>query len=240
MTPTGGGRQAREQVTKMVEDQITIKGTREGVALAIGEGPWPELMAGLTARLRTTAAFFRKARVLMDVGARAVAASELEQAAQVLGQYEMSLVSVISTNAETQVAAREVGLGLVVPQPARAESEAWVLPSVEGILVRRTLRSGQIARHEGHVAVIGDVNAGAEIVAGGDVIVWGKVRGIVHAGAAGDDNAVVCALYLAPMQLRIGSYIARAPEGRGTRPRAPEMAFVRDGGIVVEPWHPHE
>ncbi len=220
----------------MADDQITVKGTRDGVALAIGEGAWPDLMAVLTARLDTTAAFFRKARVLMDVGARTVAAPELQQAAQVLSQYEMSLVSVISTNAETQEASRQVGLGLVVPQPAQPESDARSLPSVEGILLRRTLRSGQVARHEGHVAVIGDVNAGAEIVAGGDVIVWGRVLGIVHAGAGGDDNAVVCALYLSPVQLRIGPHIARAPEGRAKRPRGPEKASVRGGAIIVEPW----
>ncbi len=224
----------------MGDDQIVIKGTRDGVALAIGEGLWTELMARLAGRLQATAGFFRGARVLMDVGARPVSAADLDEAAHLLRRHEMSLVSVISTNAETQAAARTAGLGLVMPQPARSESEAPVLPYVEGILLRRTLRSGQVARHEGHVAVIGDVNAGAEIIAGGDVIVWGKVRGTVHAGAGGDENAIVCALYLAPVQLRIGPYVARAPEGRGTGPRAPETAFVRDGSIVVEAWRIHE
>ena len=222
----------------MNDDQITIRGTREGVALSLGDGPWAELMAGLAGRLRTTAGFFKGARVLMDIGSRAASADELTQAASLLAQHDMQLASVISTNAETQAAAREIGLGLVIPQPPRPDAQEALptLPSVEGILLRRTLRSGQVARHEGHVAIIGDVNAGAEIIAGGDVIVWGKVRGIIHAGAMGDDNALVCALYLAPTQLRIGSHITRAPEGRAMRPRAPEKAYVRDGAIVVEPW----
>ncbi|MCL6430568.1 MAG: septum site-determining protein MinC, partial [Anaerolineae bacterium] len=193
-------------------------------------------MARLAGRLEATRDFFKGARVLMDVGARTVSAAELQQAAQVLAGHGMSLVSVISTNAETQEAGRQAGLGLVLPQPAHADNQVRTLPFVEGILLRRTLRSGQVARHEGHVAIIGDVNAGAEIIAGGDVIVWGKVRGIVHAGAGGDENAVVCALYLAPTQLRIGPYIARAPEGRAMRPRGPEKAYIRDGAIVVEPW----
>jgi len=105
-----------------------------------------------------------------------------------------------------------------------------------GVLVRRTLRSGQVVQHPGHVVVIGDVNPGAEIVAGGDVVVWGKLRGIVHAGATGDDGAVVCALSLTPLQLRIGNHIARAPEGREGLPERPEMASVQDGEIVAEPW----
>ena len=224
----------------MAEEQIVIKGTRDGVSLSIGNGDWADMMAGLQGRLRSTAAFFRGARVLMDVGARAISRSDIEQAAQVLKPYEMSLVSVISTSAETQAAAREAGCGLAVPQPHRTEGEVHGLPFVEGILLRRTLRSGQVARHDGHVAVIGDVNAGAHIIAGGDVIVWGKVRGIVHAGAMGDETAVVCALYLAPTQLRISSHIARAPEERHLRPRAPERACIRDGNIVVEAWRLRE
>ncbi|HID62274.1 MAG TPA: septum site-determining protein MinC [Anaerolineae bacterium] len=105
-----------------------------------------------------------------------------------------------------------------------------------GILVRRTLRSGQVVQHPGHVVVIGDVNPGAEIIAGGDVVVWGKLRGVVHAGATGNDGAVVCALSLTPLQLRIGNHIARAPEGREGLPERPEMASVQDGEIVAEPW----
>jgi len=105
-----------------------------------------------------------------------------------------------------------------------------------GVLIRRTLRSGQVVQYPGHVVVIGDVNPGAEIIAGGDVVVWGKLRGIVHAGATGDDEAMVCALSLAPLQLRIGNHIARAPEGREDLPERPEMASVQDGEIVAEPW----
>jgi septum site-determining protein MinC len=109
-----------------------------------------------------------------------------------------------------------------------------------GILVHRTLRSGQrsgqVIQHPGHVVIIGDVNPGAEIIAGGDVIVWGKLRGIVHAGATGDDGAVVCALSLTPLQLRIGNHIARAPEGREGLSEWPEMASVQNGEIVAESW----
>ena len=83
--------------------------------------------------------------------------------------------------------------------------------------------------------MLGDVNPGAEIVAGGDIIVWGKLRGTVHAGAMGNDSAIVCALNLAPTQLRIAQYIARSPEGRRRKP-TPEVARVRNGQIVAESW----
>jgi septum site-determining protein MinC len=82
--------------------------------------------------------------------------------------------------------------------------------------------------------VIGDVNAGAEIIATGNVVVWGRIRGNVQAGVNGDTAAVVCALDLAPTQLRIADAIATSPKRRG-KPE-PEVALVRDGKIVAERW----
>jgi septum site-determining protein MinC len=90
-------------------------------------------------------------------------------------------------------------------------------------------------RHPGHIVIIGDVNPGAEVVAGGDIVVWGRLRGLVHAGALEDENAVICALELAPTQLRIASHIARSPEERPVKP-VPEKASIRDGQIVAVPW----
>jgi septum site-determining protein MinC len=105
-------------------------------------------------------------------------------------------------------------------------------------VIKRTLRSGQVIHHPGHVVIIGDVNPGAEIRAGGSVIVWGRLRGIVHAGA--DDarraEAVVCALHLAPLQLRIGDYVARAPAD-DDHEIVPEMASIQGNQIVAEPWN---
>jgi septum site-determining protein MinC len=108
----------------------------------------------------------------------------------------------------------------------------------EAILVQRTLRSGQVLHHPGHVVVIGDVNPGAEIRAGGSVVVWGRLRGTVHAGVGEGqgENAVVCALQLSPTQLRIGDFITRSPADDTDHDIVPEMASVQEGQIVAEPW----
>jgi septum site-determining protein MinC len=82
---------------------------------------------------------------------------------------------------------------------------------------------------------MGDVNPGAEIIAGGDVIVWGRLRGLVHAGALGDETAVICALSLNPTQLRISDQIAISPNGSKHKPE-PEKVSIRDGQIVAESW----
>ncbi len=106
-----------------------------------------------------------------------------------------------------------------------------------GLFLRRTLRSGQSIQHDGDICIIGDVNPGAEVLAGGDVVVWGSLRGLVQAGAGGNTDAVICALQLAPTQLRIADARSRGPEpGSFAAGQAPEMARITDGRIIVEPW----
>ncbi len=83
--------------------------------------------------------------------------------------------------------------------------------------------------------VLGDVNPGAEIVAGGDILVWGVLRGMVHAGYPDNEQAMVCSLQLSPVQLRIAHLLSRPPEGFAAQPR-PEVAVIRQGQIVVETW----
>jgi septum site-determining protein MinC len=82
--------------------------------------------------------------------------------------------------------------------------------------------------------VLGDVNPGAELVVQGSVIIWGRLRGAVHAGSGGDADAVVCSLEIAPMKLQIADHIWEMPAG--DLEARPGMARVRDGGIVIEAW----
>jgi septum site-determining protein MinC len=97
------------------------------------------------------------------------------------------------------------------------------------------VRSGQAIHHSSNIVVLGDVNPGAEIVSGKDIIVWGVLRGMVHAGYPDNEGAMVCSLLLAPVQLRIAHLLSRPPEGLEVQPR-PEVATIRNEQIVVEAW----
>lgn len=98
----------------------------------------------------------------------------------------------------------------------------------------KTLRSGQALVSDGHAVVIGDVNPGAEVVAAGNVLVMGTVKGIVHAGAKGDREAIVVALNLSPTQLRIADIISRAPDDDVNFSLEPEIAYINNNQILIE------
>lgn len=104
------------------------------------------------------------------------------------------------------------------------------------LFIPHTLRSGQVVTYPGHVVVLGDVNPGAEVKAGGNIMVLGSLRGTVHAGAWGDDRAVVVAFRLRPTQLRIAHLISRSPDQAADEPEEPEIARIRDGMVVIEPY----
>ncbi len=123
----------------------------------------------------------------------------------------------------------------LVPVAPRAVPAPQPEPPSAVLYHRGTLRGGQSLANVGHIVVVGDVNPGAELVAGGDIVVFGALRGVAHAGAQGDRSARVYALVLEPTQLRIATTIAAGAERTG--PPVPEEAFLAEAGdrIAIAP-----
>ena len=109
------------------------------------------------------------------------------------------------------------------------------------LFLKQTLRSGQVVRFNGSIVVIGDAHAGSEIAASGDIVVWGELRGIAHAGVGGgvQTRAEIRAMKIDALQLRIGDVIARRPDRisyhkpSSSAVLAPELAKVQEGEIRI-------
>ena len=99
-----------------------------------------------------------------------------------------------------------------------------------------TIRSGQRVETPFSLIVIGDVNPGADLIAGGDIVVVGNLRGTAHAAAYEEEEAgrVIIALQMRPIQLRIGSVISR---GSNELVQGTEVARIDDRRIIVEPYN---
>jgi septum site-determining protein MinC len=217
---------------------VQIKGVRDGLLITLGDGDWLELQSGLLSHIQERASFFQGARVALDVGNHILHAAEMGSLRDSLSGMGISLWAVLSNSPTTEQTAQILGLAtrLFTPRPERTIKSVST-PHAEGepaIFIQRTLRSGMRVAFQGNVIVVGDVNPGAEIIASGSVIVWGRLRGVVHAGAEGNEKAVVGALDLHPMQLRIASVVSVTPESHGKF--QPEMARIENGRLVADPW----
>jgi septum site-determining protein MinC len=222
-----------------IKSSLAIKGVQDGLLISIPEGNWGEVLPELLATIREKTDFFRGARLALEMKERELGAADIGQLRDALAEHEVTLWAILTSSEVTATAAADLGIAreLTRLQPSAAEEDIpfeTELLGEEAVMVERTLRSGNSIRHPGHVVVMGDVNPGAEIIAGGHVVVWGRLRGTVHAGAAGNDKATVCALDLTPTQLRIAGQIAISPKRRG-KPK-PEIARIRDGQLIAEPW----
>ncbi len=216
---------------------IRIKGIRDGLLVSLPDGEWEQQSSALLSQIDDQQSFFRGARLALDVGSQVIRVNEMVELRDRLSERNVSLWAVISESPMTEQTAQLLGLATRVSKPRPEELpslDALNIPQGTALFVQKTVRSGTRIEYPGSVVVLGDVNPGAEIVAEGSIIVWGHLRGSVHAGSAGDTESVVCALELAPMRLEIADASlertgADPPDGSGT-------AFIEDQGIVIEPW----
>jgi septum site-determining protein MinC len=251
---TGTAPGISHEESKSVQERLPIKGTRNGLLLTLEPGePFSDILSALARRLAQAPTFFRGASLAIDTSRRALQSHELAELQGLLARYDVAIAPPPAPPlrpggiSSAQDADRKAAGNLAAASPARnlraletgdtmrgGLSVGQAHEAADSLLVRRTIRSGQSIRHHSNVIIVGDVNPAAEVIAAGDVIVWGALRGVVHAGYPDNDQAVVCALALAPVQLRIGEHVARAPEGANSSHLVPEIASIKGGQIVVE------
>lgn len=214
---------------------VQIKGMRDGLLVSLGDAGWPVVQRALLERIEQQPAFFQGARLALDVGSQALKSAELTSLRDKLSEHGIRLWAILSASPVTENTAMILGLATRISKPRPPEPQPAKKSEGESALwVNKTVRSGMRIENAGSIVILGDVNPGAEVIAEGSVIVWGRLRGVVHAGSKGDENAVVCALDLSPTQLRIAGQIAVAP-ARRSKP-LPEIVRIKDGQLQAETW----
>jgi septum site-determining protein MinC len=213
----------------MLKPQVKFSGTEQGLLMRLEwEVPLPQLLVELEEHLQQSRDFFDGAQVLLEIGRRPVLHKDMEQLGVVLSRYGVTLQGVVPAAEGHERRPVPAVRHPLVPVPPEPQTFLRV--------ERRTIRSGEKIASEGHIMIMGDVNPGAELIAGYNILVWGSLRGSAYAGVPDHEEAVIAALHLAPIQLRIAAYIARAPEVRPTPAGLPELARIDQQSIVVEAW----
>lgn len=223
-------------------ETISVKGWKNGVLIIVPPAEeWGSVVEQLESKLGEAEDFWKGAQTTFDLGERELAEAELALLLdKVRDGYGLNPTALVATHLETRELADRLGLEALekLPQPEKKEPvpPEPKAPLHNALYLRQTIRSGQRIQHEGHLIICGDVNAGAELVANGDIVVFGTLRGVAHAGAQGDEQARIVATNLRPTQLRIASRIARSPD-QGTPPlsKFPEVALIEHGEIHINP-----
>lgn len=230
----------------MANALVTIKGIENGLLIELDESEvWLTVTEALAQEIDAKESFFKNSPVTVNLGSRPVGKGDMKGLVALLERRSLTLWAVVSSSNTSINAAHELDVktnesnqlpfaNLLNPSH-KADTKPNPLNALsKGLIIRRTLRSGQRVDIKGHVVIIGDVNPGAEVIATGDVVIWGKLRGTVHAGTDGDTNVIICALEMSPIQLRIADYIVTSP--KGIHQTEPEVALIRDNQIIVESW----
>ena len=171
-------------------------------------------------------------------GDRLLDVSQLQDIAESLNELGLELKWVHTRRRQTAVAAATAGYSIQQPgltgHSARfiTSNSTTQKPLADPLYLQTTLRSGSEIIHPGTVVILGDVNPGSVIIADGDILVWGRLRGIAHAGASGNSHCLVMALQMELTQIRIADFVALVPE-LPPNEHLPEVAYVHNGGIHI-------
>ena len=185
--------------------------------------PFGELKKAVEEKYRESADFFKDAKVALAFEGRPLTEEQEEEILEIIDKScKLKVLCIVD---KAQLEKQE--------EPKKQENEDS-LKNV-GQFFKGTLRFGQILESETSMVLIGDVEEGAQIIARGNVVVLGKLKGSVYAGAGENESrAFVAALFMEPSQIKIGMYTRKSRVRRSDRRMRPKISFVRDGRIRFE------
>lgn len=204
---------------------------------------WSEIWESLQSRVNSNEQSWTDGTpVHLVVKDRLLDARQLQMIEESLKETNLQLKKVITTRRQTAVASVMAGYSveqespneLLIPTEDEEDEETQLQNLVEPLYYQNTVRSGVEVRHPGTIIIFGDVNPGGIISSAGDILVWGSLRGIAHAGAQGNRKCRILALKMQPTQLRIADAIARPPEAL-LHHYEPEIAYMGTEGIRISP-----
>ncbi len=204
-----------------LENYVIFKGTKDGVTILFhADAPFDVLCEQLEKKVQEAGKFFDNVKTSLAFKGRTFSEEE-----------EQKLLHIITEHTTMEITFLKTENNELVQLTTLLEKE--MAPHNLTKFHKGSLRNGQKIEFDGSIVLIGDVNPGAELKATGNIIVLGHLKGMAHAGCNGMTEAFITAVYMAPVQLRIGDIITRFPEENKRGPKSPEYAFVQEGQIFV-------
>lgn len=204
-----------------IKHNVQMKGTKEGLVLYLDDQcSYDDLKKDLNERLAEKIPITDHSHLIpvkLHIGNRFLTDEQIEEISQIVEHKQRLIIESIQSNVVSKEEAEKM----------RAENSI--------VSIARIVRSGQVIEVPGDLLLIGDVNPGGKVVAGGSIFIMGVLKGIAHAGCYGDTNAIISASIMMPTQIRIHEYIWKAPdEVEENRERKyVECAYISDNNEIV-------
>jgi septum site-determining protein MinC len=226
-----------------MSQSVVVKSNKYGIHLVLDKDvEFKKILKEVVEKFKDTEKFFKSAKLAISFEGRELSAKQ-----------EQEIIDAIMDNTSIKI------FCIVDNDPTREEHIRQQIENYKAVyenqnptvdnggieFYRGTLRSGQTIECETGIVIVGDVNPGATVSSYGNIVVLGTVKGNVYAGIGGDDKAFIFALDMDPIQIRIGSIIAKSPDktfvfGRRRRKAKaadsnPQIAYAKDEMICIEP-----
>ncbi|MDO5381829.1 MAG: septum site-determining protein MinC [Eubacteriales bacterium] len=218
-----------------MDNSVIIKSSKNGITVVLDKDiDFETLKEKVKEKFQSSGKFFENADLALCIEGRVLTDEEETEIVETITEISNLRIVCIVDNDENKNRVFENAVKSALATEFPQEEKA---PSC--YFYKGTLRSGQVFESESSVVILGDVNPGGKVVAKGNVIVLGSLRGNIFAGANGDENAFVVALEMDPMQIKIGNVIARSADSATFKKNKskniqPKIAYVYDGNIYIE------
>lgn len=227
----------------MKKNSIVIKGNKYGIVVVMdSDTSFDEIKNQLEEKLKESARFFGNGTMAISFEGRNLDDEQQKELLNVISESsDLNIACIIDHDEKlTEIFKKSVEKIENIDDNKEDEPTPDSTPVVDvdkntGKFFRGTLRSGQILESDTSIVVIGDVNPGASVSAGGNIIILGSLKGTVSAGMNGDEKAFIVALDMAPVQVRIGDTIARCPERQKKAKPETKIAYLNNGTIYIDP-----
>lgn len=222
-----------------LENIVIFKGGRDGIVVILDENAsFIDIKTVFIQKLQDAKSFFNGAKVSIRFKGKILTTQQREELIDLLSGQNILNISFIHDFEED-------GTGKISATEDTQQPENWFANEISYDTSMTKyhigmLRSGQSIEYPGSVVVLGDVNPGAIISAGGNVVILGSLKGTVHAGKdLKSYKPFVMAIGMYPVQIGIGNVIARSPDGvykqKTNQKDATLIAYLSSEQIYIEP-----
>lgn len=208
-----------------MRNTVVIKGNKAGMSVFLDpDVPFEQLLEDIATKFQESAKFWGSVQMTLTLEGRKLTPSEEFQVINVITEHsQIEILCLIDRDANR------------MKQCEKALNEKLMeLSATTGQFFRGNLREGESLESEASIVIIGDVGRGAKVTAKGNVVVLGELNGTVTAGVAGNRDAVIVAIDMAPMQLRIAEYSGKFQDKGKKLGRGPMMACVEQDTISIK------